>query len=273
MATQPDVFQHTFALVTGASSGLGLEFARQLAARGANLILAARSIDKLEATARELAAVHGVDARALRADLAAPGGAEALCAAVGELGVFVAHLVNNAGFGTAGPFLRAERQGEMVRLNCEALTVLSQHFLREMAERRCGGVIHVASIAGFQPTPYMATYAASKAYVLTLSVALSEELRGRGVRVLALCPGPVPTGFQGVAGTAIRGPMKVASLTAEETVFRALDAYEDGRAVCVPGTVNRVSAVSARLLPLGLISRVAAAVMRRSGRARDLAEE
>lgn len=264
MHPMEDIFAGTWTLITGASSGLGEEFARQLAARRSNLLLTARSKDKLAALAGELARAHGVRAEAIALDLAAPGGAARLCEEVGRRGHDVTHLVSNAGFGSHGPFIEGppERLAEMVRLNCEALTVLSAHFLPRLVARRAGGVLHVASVAANQPTPYMATYAASKAFVLSLSAALSEELRGTGVRCLALCPGPVQTGFQAVAGADIAPGQRRAILSAAETVRRGLDAYVEGRAVFTPGALNRAGALGAKLLPRGLVVPAVGRLMR-----------
>ena len=164
-----DVFSGTFALVTGASSGLGEEFARQLAHRGCNLVLTGRSREKLESLASDLARINGVATRVVTADLAQPGGAEQLALIVDDLGVTVDHLINNAGFGSAGEFVAsdANRQTEMVRVNCESVVRLASHFLPGMVRRNRGGIINVASTAAYQPTPYMATYGATKAFVVS----------------------------------------------------------------------------------------------------------
>lgn len=263
------LFAGTTVLITGASSGLGEEFARQLAARRANLVLTARSTEKLEALARQLAEAHAIRAEVITNDLGAPGGAAALCAEVDRRGLAVDHVISNAGFGTNGPFAEADgaRQAEMVRVNCEALTVLTSHVLPRMIARRAGGILHVASIAGMQPVPFMATYGATKAYVLSLSIALSEEVRGTGVRVSALCPGPVPTGFQAVAGSGIAPSQRAATMTADEVVEIGLRAYARGQAVCIPGSVNRIQAFAAHLTPRALLVRVVGRMMRAKGRA------
>jgi short-subunit dehydrogenase len=257
-----DLFAGHWTLITGASSGLGEEFARQLAARRSNLILTARSKDKLEALGAELAAQHAVKTEVIALDLSAPGGDEALCAAVDRLGHPVTHLVSNAGFGTNGPFVDSARQAEMVRLNCEALVTLSHHFVKPMLARRSGGVIHVASVASFQPAPFMSVYAATKAFVLTFSEGLAEELRGTGVRCSALCPGPVRTGFQAVAGSDIAPSQRFSVLSAEETVARGLRAYERNKAVFIPGGMNRLGAFGSWLTPRGILVRTVARMMR-----------
>lgn len=269
MTALDPLFAGTTCLVTGASSGLGEEFARQLAARRANLILTARSTDKLEALAKELAAAHAIRADVITADLGAAGGAPALCAELDRRGLQVDHLVSNAGFGTNGPFASSDgaRQAEMVRLNCEALTFLSSHLLPRLVERRAGGILHVASIAGMQPVPFMATYGATKAYVLSLSLAIAEEVRGTGVRVSALCPGPVPTGFQAVAGSGIASSQRAATMTAEEVVRIGLRAYARGEAVCIPGAINRIQSFASQLAPRALVVRMVGRMMKAKGKA------
>jgi short-subunit dehydrogenase len=163
-----------------------------------------------------------------------------------------------------GAFLDVDgaRQADMVRLNCEALTVLSHHFARAMVAQKSGGIIHLASVASFQPAPYMAVYAATKAYVLLFSEALGEELRENGVRCLALCPGPVATGFQAAAGAGIARSQKRAVLSAAETVSRGLRAYEKRKSFFIPGGMNRAGAFGSRILPRGMVVRAVAKVMR-----------
>jgi len=259
-----DLFAGQWTLITGASSGLGEEFARQLAARRANLILTARSEGKLTSLARELREAHAIKTEVIALDLGRAGGAAELCAAVGKLGHPVVHLISNAGFGTYGALSDSDgaRQAEMVRLNCEALTVLSNHFVQPMLARKSGGILHIASVAAFQPCPYMAVYAATKAYVLSFSEALSEELRGSGVRCSALCPGPVQTGFQAAAGAQIATSQRRSILTAEETVARGLRGYERNKPVVIPGGLNRVGKLGSWLMPRGLLVRTVGRMMR-----------
>lgn len=224
------------ALVTGASSGIGEQFARQLAVRGNDLILVARRADRLERLAAELP----TDAHVIPLDLAAD--ASSLATRVGELGVDVDLLVNNAGFGTSGPFVAGDpiRDAEEVRLNCEAIVTLTHAFLPAMVERQRGGIINVASTAGMQPIPYEAVYSASKAFAITFTDALHIELRGSGVRVLAVNPGPVPTEWQQVAGYE---PGRVGSvpgqIPAEQVVREALAAYDSDRRSVIPGRMIR----------------------------------
>jgi short-subunit dehydrogenase len=222
------------ALVTGASSGIGEEFARQLSARGYELVLAARRRDRLERLAEALPG----PAHVVPCDLATE--ADSLAAKVGELGVEVDLLVNNAGFGTYGRFveLDAKREAEEVRVNCEAVVTLTHALLPAMLDRDRGGVIVVASTAGMQPLPYEATYSASKAFALHFTEALSEELRGTGVRMLAVNPGPVPTEWQEVAGHS-SADVVPGEIPAAQVVRESLEAYERGRRSIVPGSRMR----------------------------------
>src|SRR4051794_8530235 len=223
------------ALVTGASSGIGEHFARQLADRGYDLVLVARRADRLEKLAAELPTTTHV----LACDLASE--AAGLSAKVKELGLEVDLLVNNAGFGLRGHFLQsdAERDAEMVRLNCEAVVVLTRAFLPGMVERGRGGVITVASTAGMQPLPYESVYSASKAFALTFSDALHAELRGTGVRVLAVNPGPVPTEWQQVAGYDEGTNTLPGKIGPDQVVRESLAAYDKGQRSIIPGRFFR----------------------------------
>jgi uncharacterized protein len=218
------------ALVTGASSGLGEQFARQLSARGQHVILVARRADRLERLASELPGAAHVVAFDLLDDPAA------LKPKVDELGLEVDLLVNNAGFGNYGRFpeIDPKRDADQVRLNCEAVVTLTHAFLPPMLERGRGGIITVASTAGMQPLPYEAVYSASKAFALTFSEALWEELRGTGIKVLAVNPGPVPTEWQQVAGHEDTSVVPGA-ISAEQCVAEALAAYDRGRRSVIPG--------------------------------------
>jgi uncharacterized protein len=261
------LFSKSWVLVTGASSGLGAEMARFLARKGANLILTARSQDKLKELAADLERVSGVEARVVAEDLSLHGGAGRLLAAVEGLGVEVEHLVNNAGFGTSGSFaaMTPEREAAMVRLNVESIVTLTRGLLPRMIERGRGGVINVASTAAFQPMPYMATYGATKSFVVSFTLALATELEGTGVRAMALCPGPVRTGFQAAAGIPRPG-LRAAELTAMQTVERGLAAYERGEQRYVPGFVNGAQRVGSALLPNRLLTWATARAMKRWGR-------
>ena len=263
-----DVLSGTTALVTGASSGLGAEFARELGRRHTNLVLTARSRDKLEQLAADLARVNGVSVQVIVQDLSEPDGALTLAKELKARGISVDHLINNAGFGTAGRFegLDVEREARMVRVNCESVVVLSRAVLRGMLDRKRGGILNVASTSGHQPTPFMSTYGASKAFVLSFTLALAEELRGSGVHALALCPGPVPTGFQAAASLSQSSVVSFASLDAHTVVERALDAYTRRAVLMTPGLVNSVQTLAAKVLPRALLVRAARLTMTRLGR-------
>ena len=242
------------ALITGASAGLGVEFARQLSDRGYRLVLAARRKDRLDALVAELG-----NARAVEIDLSEPGSTAALMSDLQDAGEQVDILVNNAGFGLRGPFaeLDAARQREMIDLNCGALTDLCRAVAPAMLERRSGGILNVASTAAFQPGPWMGVYFATKAYVLSFTEALHEELKPHGVKVSALCPGPTRTEFGEVAGIQSLGQFDRLSMEAWPVVRAGLDGLENNRAVVIPGTTNRIGAWSTRFAPRSFVRRVA----------------
>lgn len=257
-----------WALITGASTGIGKVFAVELAKKGAQLIVCARDATRLTALAEDLRAISGGEVRVVACDLETAEGVGTLLREVQSWSLELELLINNAGFGAAGRFARAEfaTLERMTRLNCTSLAELTHAFLPGMLARGRGGIIQVASIAGFVPTPYMALYGATKAYVLSLTVALAEEVRGSGVRVVALCPGPVPTGFQNRAGYQKIDANKAGAMSAESVVAQALNAYAKGQTICVPGRLNAWQVRLTRLLPLGLATRAAALILRRSGR-------
>jgi short-subunit dehydrogenase len=230
------------ALVTGASSGLGAEFANQLALRNHDLVLVARSTDRLHKLAGHLRTAHGVQADVIVQDLTAPDAARRISTELDTRGRTVDLLVNNAGFGTAGRFeeIPPGRDHDQLMVNLVALTDLTRALVPAMLDRGHGAVINVGSTAGFQPAPYFAAYSAAKAFVLNFSLALRSEYRGRGVRVLALMPGPTDTAFFDSTGTqaAVGGPM----MTPEAVVRAALRALDRDRAYAVPGLANKLSA-------------------------------
>jgi short-subunit dehydrogenase len=245
------------ALITGASAGLGAEFARQLARRGMRLVLAARRKDRLEALAGELG-----NARAVEADLSEAGSADRLLADVEAAGEHVDLLVNNAGFGLKGRFaeLDAARQRQMIDLNIGALTDLCRAVAPGMIESKAGGIINVASTAAFQPGPGMAVYFATKAYVLSFTEALHEELKPHGIKVSALCPGPTRTEFGAVAGFGDKGAFDRYSADAASVVRAGLEGLDSNRAVVVPGLLNKVGAASTRFVPRPLVRKIAGAI-------------
>ncbi len=241
------------ALVTGASSGIGAEFAKQLAGRGYELVLVARRSERMQQLASELPGV----AHVVSCDLA--NEAAGLAAKVAELGVEVDLLVNNAGFGTHGRFVDIDpvRDAELVRVNCEALLTLTHAFLPGMVSRRRGGVITVASTAGMQPIPFEIGYAASKAFARSFSEALSAELRGTGVKALCVNPGPVPTEWQEVAGYEPGYlPPVPGKISAEQVARESLEAFDEGRRSIVPGAVIRWYMRVNSPVPVGLKLRV-----------------
>ena len=242
------------ALITGASAGLGLEFARQLSSKGHRLVLVARRKDRLDALVAELA-----NARAVEIDLSKPGATAALMRDLEKAGEQVEVLINNAGFGLRGPFteLDAARQREMIDLNCGALTELCRAVAPAMVERRSGSILNVASTAAFQPGPWMAVYFATKAYVLSFTEALHEELKPHGVKVSALCPGPTRTEFGAVAGFDQKGSFDRLSADAASVVRAGLEGIERNKAVVVPGLLNKVGASSTRFVPRAWVRRIA----------------
>jgi Short-chain dehydrogenases of various substrate specificities len=249
-------------LITGASSGIGAAFARTLAAQGAHLILVARSEDKLRGLAGSLASQYNIQAEVLTADLLRPSAGKELFAVTQQRGLVVDLLINNAGFGTYGPFdsLDAEREQQEILLNVAAVVDLTHHFLPVMLAHGGGSIINVASTAAFQPTSYMAVYGASKAFVLSFSEALWAEYRSKGIRVLALCPGPTHTNFFNVVGTEDAG--LGAAETPEKVVQVALRALEQGRPSVISGHQNSLRANSVRFMPRALVARMAERLMR-----------
>jgi uncharacterized protein len=252
------------ALVTGASSGIGAAIAAELASRGFSLVLVARREERLRSLATELSSEHDVSAEVITCDLGQEGERDRLEQDLRDRGRAVEVLVNNAGFGHQADFARSprERMVEMVRLNVEAVVDLTSRFLRPMAERGRGSVINIASLGAFQPLPGSAVYGASKAFVLSFSEAVRTELRGSGVTVTAVCPGPVRTEFMAVAevpGVEDRTPGAV-WMSAEDIAKQAVDGAAHDKRVVVPGLLNRAGALagqhSPRAVALPLIGRI-----------------
>ena len=245
------------ALVTGASAGLGVEFARQLSKRGHRLVLAARRKERLEELAKKLG-----NARAVAIDLSKANAALKLMDDLTANGETVDLLVNNAGFGLIGQFaeLDAKREREMVDLNVGVLTDLCRAVAPDMIERRSGGIINVASTAAFQPGPKMAVYFATKAFVLSLTEALHEELKPHGIKVSCLCPGPTRTEFGDVAGFGGNGLFDRVAMNAAEVVETGLKGLDSNHAVVVPGWTNKVVAASTRFAPRPIVRKIAGAI-------------
>lgn len=268
----PSPTSHTAALVTGASAGIGAEIARELARRGHGLVLVARRKDRLDELAAELTAEYAVRAETLGCDLSKTASLKRLPARVHSLGLEVEVLVNNAGFATGGPFHRSdpERELEQVRVLVEAPVSLCSAFVPPMVRRGAGAVLNVASTAGMQPLPYSAGYSAAKAYVLTFSEALHQELHGSGIAVTTLAPGPVSTDFWEHAGwelgsgqafeSAVPRPVWVTAAQAAQAGVRGLDA---GHRVVVPGLPMRAAMLASQYLPHGVKLPVIEWAMRR----------
>lgn len=243
----------SLALITGASSGIGDALAREFARRRYDVVLVARSADKLRALADELSRTHGIKATVIAADLTSPAATIRVVEAtraVGPLDV----LVNNAGFATFGPFADSKLDVEIeeIRLNVEALTDLTRRFLPEIVASK-GYILNVASTAAFQPGPVMAVYYATKAYVLSFSEALWYELRPKGVHVTCLCPGPTKSGFQSRAGQEGVRLLEFGLMSAETVAVAAVNGLLRGRRVVVPGVMNRLGVLVVRLSPTRVV--------------------
>jgi uncharacterized protein len=255
----PFNFAGTTSLVTGASSGLGEQFARQLAARGSDLVLVARSADRLTAIADDLRVRHRVTVTTVPADLSLPDAVSPVAAATATTQVDV--LVNNAGFGTYGTFagLDPGREHAEVMVNAVAAVDLAHAVLPGMLARRCGGIITVASAIAFQPSPRQAVYGATKAFALAFSEALWAETRGSGVRVLALCPGPVATGYFASLGDPAATTSTIYRRTADPAgiVNAALRGFDHDAMTVIPGLRTRLLSQGHRFLPRTVMARMA----------------
>jgi short-subunit dehydrogenase len=237
----------TTALITGASSGIGVALAGELARRGHALTLVARRADRLRDLATRINGEHGVRVEYVAANLTDAADRDRIAAEVAAHGQVVDVLVNDAGMGTIGRFheLPVATELQLIRLNIEAMVALCGAFLPGMVERGSGKVLNVASVSGFMPVPQQATYSASKAFVLTFTEALTIDLHGTGVTATALCPGPVKTEFGGI----IEGLPSALYVEPERVAREAIDGLEQGRLSVVPGAMNKVNAVSGRYTP------------------------
>ena len=252
-------------LITGGSSGIGRELARLYAADGMPLVLVARGASELARTADELRRAHQAEVTTIPADLSVPAEIERLVERLGAGGVEVEILVNNAGFGGGGPFARSRLADDlgMIAVNVAAVTHLTRLLLPGMLERGHGRILNVGSTAGFQPGPYMAVYYATKAYLLSFSEALAEELAGTGVTVTTLCPGPTETGFAKRAGILTTRLFRSAALMSAAAVARAGHAgVLRGDRLVVPGLANKAVSQAGRVVPRRLLARVAAKLNR-----------
>jgi short-subunit dehydrogenase len=237
------------ALITGASSGLGVEFAERLAARKVDLVLAARRRGPMEELAADLRRKYGVAVHVEPIDLAVPGAAARLKGTLDQKQLSIDLLINNAGYGLHGDFLDTplEKTTDMIQLNLVAVTELSYEFGRDMAARGSGEILLIASILGFQPVPTYAAYAASKAYILSFGEALHDELRARGVDVTTLCPGHTQTGFDAAAGAYISPMLRRLTMQPRPVVDAGLRALSQKKASIIPGLLNNLIAFSNRL--------------------------
>jgi uncharacterized protein len=252
-----------YTLITGASSGIGEAFARRLAAEKHNLVLVARSEEKLRSLCEELSAAHQIDCRHFAIDLLEFEADSALFEETKKNGLVIDWLINNAGFGSSGDFakLDLERELEIIDLNVSALVALTHRYLQPMREAGRGTIINVSSAAGFQPIPFMATYAASKSFVSSFSEAIAEENRPFGILVLALCPGSTKTNFFKAAN--IERPIQVkGQQTAEEVVETAMKAVAKNKTKVVSGWANYIGSIAGTLIPNSVTSRVMAKALR-----------
>jgi short-subunit dehydrogenase len=264
----PEPSDSTTALITGASAGIGEAIACELAGRGHGVTLVARREDRLHSLATELSDRFDVRAEAIAVDLASDAARADLPRRLDELGLQVEILVNNAGFGGGEYFARTDRERlvSMVELNCVALLDLQAIYLPQMVERGRGAVINIASTAAFQPLPGAATYAATKAFVLNLSEAVHEELKGTGVTLTAVCPGPVKTEFAEAAGLggAEEQVPGVLWQSAESVAKSAVESADDGKRAIIPGLLNRAGALTGQHAPRMLALPIAKRIWRRA---------
>jgi uncharacterized protein len=246
------------ALITGASAGIGRELARAFARDRYDVVLAARRIEALEQLAGELIGTHGIRASAMAVDLAEPGAAPKLYDQLQRAGATIDVLVNNAGFGAQGRVvdIPLERQREMVQVNVTALTELTRLFLPGMVERNTGGILNVGSTAAFQAGPWMAVYYATKAYVLSFTEAVAEEVAGSGLRVSCLCPGPTATEFAEAAQMTKVRLFQRATMSAADVARIGYDGWKDGKIIVIPGASNRVGAALVRVSPRPIVRRL-----------------
>lgn len=252
-----------FTLITGASGGIGEAFARRLAAEKHNLVLVARSEEKLHRICDELMLKHGITAHYIALDLIEFEADKKLFAETEKHGFEIDWLINNAGFGSMNDFtdLELDRELQMIDLNISALVALTHRYLQPMRERKSGVIINVSSAASFQPIPFMATYAATKAFVTSFSEAIAEENRPHGIKILALCPGATETNFFAVAG--MKDAIQVKGMqTSEQVVDTALKAVGRGRTLVVSGLANYFGSVLGTIVPDALITRTIGKVLR-----------
>jgi len=251
-----------YAVVTGASKGLGKYFARALAARKQNLILVARSKNKLDALADELRSTHGVLAETQELDLSSPGAGLQLAQKLRENNFQVELLVNNAGFGQRGEFVQLplDHQLQMIRLQNIAVVELTYQLLPAMIEKGRGGIINVSSMAGFQPVPYAAMYSATKSFLTTFSMALREELRPSGVKVVTVCPGRLRADTEDAEAHEKRQKVPGGEQLHEDVVNETLKKLDSGGGLVIPGRINRLTVRGQRLMSLNAVPKIVARI-------------
>jgi short-subunit dehydrogenase len=256
-----DDWRGKWALVTGASAGIGKALAEELAAGGAHLVLTARRQDRLENLAQALRAKHGVKTEVFAADLAEASAPEKIFAFTQEKGIEVELLINNAGFGQYGELQKAETQRllDMVQVNCSAVVHLTRLYLPEMVVRRRGDVLILASTASFQAVPYISTYAATKAFDLLFAEGLAEEMKPYGIRVCALCPGTTESEFHALAG---QEKFIRSAETAEKVARTGLQSLAAGKSYVISGLANYMGAQSQRIVPRRMVTRIAAGMFK-----------
>jgi len=257
-------WQGKWALVTGASAGIGKALAEELAAGGTNLVLTARRRERLEALAISLSTTHKIRAEIFVADLTDPAGPETILAITRDKNIPIDLLINNAGFGAYGEFSTSDvsRQLEMVQVNCAAVVHLTHLFLPAMIERRSGDILILASTASFQAVPYITVYAATKAFDLSFAEGLAEEVKPFGIRVCALCPGSTESEFREVANQSNVPAANTRSETAEKVARTGLKALAAGKSYVISGAGNYLGAQLQRLVPRGVVTSIAAKMFR-----------
>ncbi len=255
------------ALITGASSGLGSDYARIFAAHQKDLVLVARRRDRLESLAEEISVAHGVKVQVIDADLAVPSTPRRIAEEVKRLGLEIEYLVNNAGFGTTGPFAESDpaKELEMVQVNIAAVVELTRTFLPPMIRRGHGRVLNIGSTAGFQPGPFMAVYYASKAFVNSFTEALWYELKGTGVTATVSCPGATATEFAAAAGNPESRLFKMGTMKPADVAREGYEAMLQGKPLVVHGLKNRILAASVRFSPRGTVRAIAASLNQAPG--------
>ena len=246
------------ALITGASSGIGEELARLFAQDRSNLVLVARSGEKLERLAAELRVKHGIEVEVLAGDLADGATPQAIFDELAAKGIAVDVLVNNAGFGARGSIndLPLPKQIDMIQVNVTSLTHLTRLFLPAMVQRNHGGILNVGSTAGFQPGPYMAVYYATKAYVLSFTEALAEELAGTAIKVTCLAPGATATGFKAAANLENSLLFKLGAMDAKAVAALGYGGFRRGKVIVIPGLKNKLGAFAVRLVPRSIVRKL-----------------